>query len=50
MAFQLVSRIRTMMLVVPACPGSGFLDVPHGRGHQLTNNTVPQARDTCLIR
>ena len=32
MAFQLVRRIRTAMLMVPVCPESGFLDVPHGRG------------------
>jgi hypothetical protein len=28
------------MLMVPACPESGFLDVPPGRGPQLTGNTV----------
>jgi hypothetical protein len=28
MAFQLVRRIRTMMLMVPVCPESGFLGRP----------------------
>jgi hypothetical protein len=41
MAFRLVRRIRTVILMVPVCPESGFL----GRGvrpaaHELTGNTV----------
>jgi hypothetical protein len=32
MAFQLVLRTRTVMLMVSMCPESGFWDVPPGRG------------------
>ena len=28
------------MLMVPACPESGFWDVPHGRGPLAYGNTV----------
>jgi len=31
MAFRLVRRTRIVMLMVPACPEFGFLDVPLGR-------------------
>ena len=32
MTFQLARRTRIVMLMVPACPESGFLGVPPGRG------------------
>ena len=32
MAFQLVRRARIVMLMVSACPESGFLDAPRGAG------------------
>ena len=40
MAFWLIQRIRTVMLMVPACPESGSLHVPHGRGPLAYGNTV----------
>jgi len=30
MVFQRARRTRTVMLMVPVCPESGSLDVPHG--------------------
>jgi hypothetical protein len=35
MAFQLARRIRTVMLMVPVWPESGFLDVPPGPAHSI---------------
>jgi len=32
MAFQLVRRTRTVMLMVPVCPESGSLGIARGRG------------------
>ena len=40
MTFQLARRTRTVMLVVPVCPESGSLDVPHGRGPLAYGDTV----------
>jgi len=33
MAFQLARRMSAVMLMVPACPESGFWDAPPGRPH-----------------
>jgi hypothetical protein len=44
MAFQLVRRIRTVMLMVSACPESGFLDVLPGRG-PLAKRQALELRD-----
>ena len=40
MAFQLVRGMLTVVLMVPACPESGSLDVPQGRGPLAYGNTV----------
>jgi hypothetical protein len=36
----MVRRIRTVMLIVPACPESGFWEVPAGRGPLVDRITV----------
>jgi hypothetical protein len=40
LTFWLARRTRTAMLMVPVCPESGSLDVPHGRGPLAYGNTV----------
>ena len=40
MTFQLARSTRTVMLMVPVCPESGFWDVPHGGGPLAYGNTV----------
>jgi hypothetical protein len=40
MTFQLPRRTGTVMLMVPVCPESRSLDVPHGRGPPAYGNTV----------
>jgi hypothetical protein len=41
MAFRLVRRIRTVMLMVPACPESGSLGrAARAAAHELTGNPV----------
>jgi len=40
MTFRLARRIRTVVLMVRACPESGFWDVPPGHGPPADRNTV----------
>ena len=45
MTFRLVRRIQTMMLMVPVCPGSGFLG--HAARPRATSYRAYGAGGTC---
>jgi hypothetical protein len=50
MTFQLARRIRTVVLMVQACPESGFRDVPPGRGPRADREHGADGADVTGLR